>query len=206
MTFAIYSRPLSNSEAQPEKVAEFATYDEALNDATDRHIKELWAMYDNSGDNQILFDAWLSKGNEITIQPDNEPIKFCVWDCGPLFILDITGDTKRSLIFEITCTDALAFASGGLSPSKSWTFYAKAPVTYANPKSYQLLERAIVLIYNDMSATASEADGSSYVLQKCDIKPIDKEEFQRGISQPDRTIYAVKDDGTLHKEPHFLSV
>lgn len=206
MKFAIYTRPLRNAEAHPEKVAEFATYKEALNDATDRHIKELYGAYDDVSDSKTLFDNWLKVGNEITIQPDNEPIKFSVWDCGPLFILDITGDTTRSLLFEITCTDALAFASGGISPSKNWTFYAKAPATYANPKSYPLLERAVGLIYNDMSATASEADGSSYILQKCEIRPIDKEEFTRGISDPNRTIYAVQDNGTLLKEPHFMSV
>jgi len=57
-----------------------------------------------------------------------------------------------------------------------------------------------------MSATATGADGSSYILQKCDIRPIDKEEFAHGISKPDRTIYTVKENGTLAKEPHFLSV
>jgi hypothetical protein len=204
MTFAVYSRPLSNEQAQPQKVAEYATYQDALNAATQKHVDELYSFYDKTSDNSVLFETWLSKGNEYTIEPDNEPIKFTVWDCGPLFIVDITGDTSRPALFEITCTDALKFASGGVSQSKKWTFYAKAPVTYA--KSYQLLERAVELIYMDMSATASEADGSSYLLQKIDIRPIDKEEFAKGITQPDRTIYAVKDDGTLAKEPHFLSV
>lgn len=204
MTFAIYSRPLS-SEDKPQKVAEFATYDEALNDATERHVKELWELYDRKADNQALFDLWRSKGTDITIEPDNEPIKFSVWDAGPLFIVDITQDMSRPLHFEVTCTDALSFASGGMSPPKNWTFFVKAFASYANPKSYPLIERAVGLIYNDMSATASEADGSSYILLKCDIKPIEKEEFTRGIG-PDRTIYAVQENGTLMKEPHFMSV
>lgn len=204
MTFAVYARPINNQNAQPAKLAEYATYEEALNAATEKHVNELVSFYDNTADNAKLFETWLIKGTEFTIQPDDESEKFSVWDLSPLFILDITGDTTRPLLFEITCTDALAFASGGISQPKSWTFYAKAPASYA--KSHQLLERAVGLIYNDMSAAASDADGSSYILQKCEIRPIDKEEFTHGISQPNRTIYAVKDNGTLAKEPHFLSV
>ncbi|MDZ4838122.1 MAG: hypothetical protein SGJ27_30435 [Candidatus Melainabacteria bacterium] len=204
MTFAIYARPISNAEAQPQKLAEYATYDEALNGATEKHVEELWSFYDKVADNAQLYEIWVNKGTEFTIQPDDEPIKFSVWDCGPLFIMDITGDTSKPALFEITCTDALAFASGGLSPSKKWTFYAKAPASYA--RSHQLLERAVAMIYGDMTATSHDADGSSYVLQRCDIRPIDKEEFTQGITQPNRTIYAVQNNGTLAKEPHFLSV
>lgn len=204
MTFAVYTRPLNDAGAKPEKVSEFPDYNSALEGATKHHLDELYKLYYLDADNQGLYERWMEEGNEFYIEPDTAAMKFSVLDCGPLFMLGVTGDTTLPLLYRVTCIDALAFPSGGISQSKSWKLYVKAPATYA--KAEHLIKRAVDLIYKDMSYTAMNADGSSYILQQCNIQPIDAEQFATETNQPNVPVYAVQRDGRLIEQAHFLRV
>ncbi|MFN7973488.1 MAG: hypothetical protein U0166_14255 [Acidobacteriota bacterium] len=201
-TYAVYRRPLGDPDGVPAKLGDYARYEDAMTAATDYQRQELRALHDEidpAPDNAVLYEAWLAKGTDLFIDPDPSPIKFSVMDTGPIFILWTTGDTSRPLLFDVLCTDALQFASGGRSVPKQWRIFIKAPATYA--RAEHLLRRGVEMLYDDMSATALQAEGSSYCLLGCDIRPIDAAELERAIrGNPDPPVFRVGDRGLLAKD------
>ena len=166
----IVSAALFSNPAEKREVGRFASYKEALNCATESLINEFsgislrarFAHKLQAGCAGDLFDLWKKQGSDVVIEPDTSRIKFSALEAARLLIVAYTEDTSRPLCLKITCEDRLIFTSGFGSPPKTWSFYVRAPATYAGDRD--LLRSATDYMYAQMSDKARASDGSSYEL------------------------------------------
>ncbi len=208
-SYKVTSKPRSG-EAHEKLLGMFMIYDHALTKAANRVNDDLIALHTTGQSAKELFDLWCEKGNDIFIQPDDN-IPYNAANLARALVSHITLDLSLPLLLEVKCKDCLIMPSGMASPAKEWTFYVYAPACYDGSVKNEgdgvkgLMLRATEMIYEEMSRTSMEAEGSSYKLLEMNHRLMSSEERQAIENNPGKhTIYYVQLEGEFGKTPPAL--
>jgi hypothetical protein len=194
--FAVYAQDFPGSAESRYTIGEYPTENAALTAAAERVRADLQRLYHTDLTAKELFDLWLEKGEDVVIVPDDPIAPFSAIDFARLMALRITGETGRPLLMEVTCIDCLSTASGFTTSPKQWTFWVRAPATYAGATN--LVRRTTEFLYREMSRAASSCEGSRYVLLNVAPREVTCDEMADALlKSAQKTVYTVREDGAF---------
>lgn len=200
-TIKVFAYPRSRPDGGKSELGAFLTYDTALYVASESLGTDLRDMYKPGQSAKQLYDEWLRNGMEVTIEPDDPVIPFSSIDFARLYVMQVANDWTNPLALEVTCIDTLIFPSGAAAPPQQWSFLLRAPATYADEGAHVMLRRATDFLYEDMSRSAMQSEGSSYKLLDMKVRELNFNEFDNALHAGNNALYYVQYDGGFDKTP-----
>lgn len=188
--------------SQSGSVQEFATRHEALIASAKTLRAHLIELAEPGLNAFELFNKWQRTGKGYRIEPeDADQAPFSDVDYARLYVLRLTDDYSHPMFIEIKTKDCLVTANGVVSPARDWSFWVKAPATYAFGDLTALLEAGTRVIYGEMSGVMLPVDGSQMQLQSLSYRRVDGDEAQEAIGQDkNAAVYYVDNDGSFRKD------
>lgn len=180
-------------------VQEYATRHEALIASAKTLRAHLIELAEPGLNAFELFNKWQRTGKGYRIEPeDADQPPFSDVDYARLYVLRLTDDYSHPMFIEIKTKDCLLTENGVVSPARDWSFWVKAPATYAFGDLTELLRAGTEIIYDQMSAQFARADGSNLRLLDMSYRRVDGNDAQVAISSDSAaTVYFVQNDGSF---------